>query len=285
MPDAALSSSGDFDAEAAAFYRHVLKTLDDARLPYLVGGAFACTSYTGIERITKDVDLFIAADDYARAAAALLAAGCETELTYPHWLAKVHGEQGHFVDLIFSSGNGVSPVDAGWFVHAGQGELLGLPVRIAPVEETIWSKAFIMERERYDGADIAHLLQATADRLDWPRLVVRFGAHWRVLLAHLLLFGFVYPGERERVPAWVMDELLARLQQEQRQAPRPADARVCRGTLLSREQYLHDVDARGYRDARLAPLGNMAEDELQVWTDAIPSRAQDPPADAGEAAA
>ena len=27
------------------------------------------------------------------------------------------------------------------------------------MEESLWQKAFIMERERYDGADVAHLLR------------------------------------------------------------------------------------------------------------------------------
>ncbi len=58
----------------------------------------------------------------------------------------------------------------------------------------IWSKAFIMERERYDGADIAHLILACGRDLDWRRLLGRFGRRWRVLLSHLVLFGFVYPG-------------------------------------------------------------------------------------------
>lgn len=281
MPVTALSSSGEFDAAAAAFYRHVLETLSTAQVPYLVGGAFACTCYTGIERSTKDVDLFIRAEDYARVAEVLLAAGHETELTYPHWLAKVHASEGGlFVDLIFSSGNGLSPVDDGWFAFAGSAELLGLPVRIAPVEETIWSKAFIMERERYDGADIAHLLHACASRLDWARMLRRFGPHWRVLLAHLVLFGYVYPGSRADVPAWVTTQLLERLRSEQALPPPPD--RLCRGTLLSREQYLFDVEQLGYQDARLAPLGSMASDELQVWTEAIPGR-QDGEAGGGPA--
>jgi hypothetical protein len=28
------------------------------------------------------------------------------------------------------------------------------------VEEMVWQKAFIMERERFDGADVVHLIQA-----------------------------------------------------------------------------------------------------------------------------
>ena len=64
--------------------------------------------------------------------------------------------------------------------------VLDVPVRLIPPEEMIWSKSFVRERERYDGADVAHVLRACADTLDWPRLVRRFDAHWRVLLHHLV---------------------------------------------------------------------------------------------------
>ena len=64
--------------------------------------------------------------------------------------------------------------------------VLDVPVRLIPAEEMIWSKAFVMERERYDGADVAHILRACAETLDWPRLLQRFDGHWRVLLQHLV---------------------------------------------------------------------------------------------------
>ncbi|MDC8448805.1 MAG: hypothetical protein LV473_10645 [Nitrospira sp.] len=47
--------------------------------------------------------------------------------------------------------------------------------------------------ERYDGADIAHLLHVRSEKLDWGWLLWRFDRQWRVLLSHLVLFGFVYP--------------------------------------------------------------------------------------------
>src|SRR6266853_3685632 len=80
------------------------------------------------------------------------------------------------------------------------------------------SKAFVMERERYDGADIAHLLHARAEALDWGRLARRFGRHWRVLLSHLILFGFIYPSERTRIPEPPMRRCLHLLEEEMRQA-------------------------------------------------------------------
>jgi hypothetical protein len=191
-------------------------------------------------------------------------------MTYPHWLAKVYaGEE--FIDLIFNSGNGVTPVDERWFRGNARAEVLGVPVAIVNMEDGLLSKAFIMERERYDGADVAHLIQIQAEHLDWTGLVERFGAHWRVLLAHLALFGYVYPGERHRVPQQVMDELLARLAQESREPP-AIDPHVCAGTLLSRAQYLHDVEQLGYVDGRLTPASTMTEADVARWTEAIPER-------------
>jgi hypothetical protein len=270
-----MSSSGEFHADPASFYRHVLQALRQAEVPFLLGGAFVFTCYTGIERPTKDVDIFIRAGDYDRLRQVLFQAGYETELTFPHWLAKVRSGD-LFLDVIFGSGNGLCEVDDDWFAHAWDAELLGMPVKTAPVEETIWSKAFVMERERYDGADIAHLVQARAEQIDWRRLLERFGEHWRVLLTHLLLFGYIYPAQRSRVPAWVLDSLLERARAEHLAGPVEA-SEVCQGTLLSREQYLVDVQEHGFADPRLAPIGTMSPHEVAKWTAAIPSRGDPPP--------
>jgi predicted nucleotidyltransferase len=256
--------------DTAAFYRRALQALGDAEIPFLVGGAFAHACFTGIRRSTKDLDLFIRRQDLDRVQHVMQAQGWHTELTYPHWLAKVYAGE-DFIDLIFNSGNGVTPVDDRWFEDNAWADVLGVPVRVANMEDGMLSKAFIMERERYDGADIAHLLQANAERIDWPRLVERFGANWRVLLAHLTLFGFIYPGERQRVPQWVMEHLMQKLQAEVAQPP-AQDERVCAGTLISREQYLHDVEQLGYTDGRLTSASTMTESDVATWTAAIPSR-------------
>jgi predicted nucleotidyltransferase len=254
----------------AAFYRRALRVLTDANVQFLVGGAFAHACFTGIRRSTKDLDLFIRREDYERVARLMQAEGWRTDLTYPHWLAKVYAGE-DFIDLIFNSGNGLTPVDERWFHDNARADILGVPVRVANMEEGLLSKAFIMERERYDGADVAHTIQANAERIDWKGLVERFGPHWRVLLAHLTLFGFIYPGERHRVPAWVLDTLMQRLAAETRQPPQE-DRHVCAGTLLSREQYLHDVERLGYVDGRLTPVSTMTPEDVATWTEAIPSR-------------
>jgi hypothetical protein len=256
--------------ETAVFFRRALQALVDAQVPFLVGGAFAHACFTGIRRPTKDLDLFIRRRDYERVAALMRAEGWRAEVSYPHWLAKVYAGE-DFIDLIFNSGNGLTPVDHRWFRNNERAEVLGVPVLLANMEDGLLSKAFIMERERYDGADVAHLLQANAEHLDWAGLLERFGVHWRVLLAHLTLFGYIYPGERHRVPRWVMDKLIAQLAAESH-IPPAEDPHVCAGTLLSREQYLHDVEQLGYTDGRLTPVSSMTPEDVEVWTEAIAAR-------------
>ena len=238
-------------------------------VPFLVGGAYAFHHYTGIKRNTKDLDIFIRRDDFQRLSEALSQAGYQTELTYPHWLGKLFFN-GDFIDIIFSSGNGIAEVDEAWFEYAAKASIFNVEADICPVEEMIWSKAFIMERERYDGADVAHLLRACGDRLDWQRLLDRFDSCWRILLSHFALFGFIYPGDRELIPAWIIGELLGRLREETRTPP--PDHGTCFGTVLSREQYLPDIEQWGYRDGRLVPLGKMTERDAASWTDAIKNK-------------
>jgi hypothetical protein len=210
-------------------------------------------------RESKDLDVFLRRSDATRACDALAATGYRTELAAPHWLGKVYSGR-HFIDLVFGSGNGVCAVDDGWFAHAVPGEALGCPVLFCPVEEMIWSKAFIMERERYDGADVAHLVHACGAALDWQRLLARFGPHWRVLLSHVVLFGFIYPEKGDAVPAWVFDQLVQRLvgERPRRRRGKP----LCRGTLLSNAQYLVDRRDWGYRDARLQPHGELTVEDV-----------------------
>lgn len=253
----------NLDAETARFYRAAMRALAEADVPFLVGGAYAYAHYTHIKRHTKDLDLFVAANVLEQALDVLDREGFATELTHAHWLAKALLD-GDSIDLIFASGNGVTRVDETWMAHAEETEILDVPVRLCPAEEMLCTKAFVMERERYDGADVAHLLRDRADAMNWNRLLELFGPHWRVLYSHLILFGFIYPSKRHLVPDELMAELARRLEREQ--ARPPLEEPLCRGTLLSRAQYLPDVNEDGYVDARRWPEGTMTGTEIERWT-------------------
>lgn len=265
LMSAIVAEPTELSSETRDFYIRALEALNASSAPYLVGGAYAFERYTGIPRHTKDFDIFVRESDVNAVLAVLLQNGFKTDLAFPHWLAKVYNGE-DYIDVIFSAGNGVAMVDDLWFEYAPDGKIFDVPVKLSPVEEMIWSKAFIMERERYDGADIAHLLKARAEQLNWPRLLARFGPHWRVLLAHLILFGFVYPSERTRIPHRVIEELVRSIEPELTTNDR---RHLCQGTLISREQYLIDVGAWGYQDARQLPRGNMTSEDIARWTAAI----------------
>jgi hypothetical protein len=256
----------ELDHQSREFYRSAMKLMKNGGLPFLVGGAYAFARYTGIERHTKDFDVFIRREDFQLAREIFEGAGYEVELSFPHWLGKAfRGDD--FIDLIYSAGNGVAQVDDLWFQHAVRGRIFGIDVDLIPAEEMIWSKGLIMERERFDGADVAHLILAMGDQMDWRRLINRYGEYWRVLFAHVILFGFAYPSDRSKVPAWVVQELSTRLAIET--ALPDAREKICYGTLLSRQQYLVDVTEWGYTDARLRPLGKMTAKEVAHWTAGI----------------
>ncbi|ACL63519.1 conserved hypothetical protein [Anaeromyxobacter dehalogenans 2CP-1] len=235
-------SQGELDARATA-----LRALAGSGVPFLVAGAYAFFEYTGIFRDTKDLDLFLREKDLEAAFRVLEEAGFRTELTDAGWIGKAwQGEW--FVDLIFSSGNGVAVVDDLWFTHARPGRVMDVEVLLAPPEEIIWSKSFVLERERYDGADVNHLLHVCGPGMDWDRLLQRFDRYWEVLFSHLLLFQFAYPGARSTVPDWVTEELVGRTLENLRSGDHPVA--MCRGSLMSRVQYQHDVDRLGLHDGR-----------------------------------
>jgi hypothetical protein len=233
---------GEIHARAQA-----ITVLKEAGVPFVVGGAYAYAAYTGIYRDTKDLDLFPRKRDALRALEVLAQDGWRTERTDEVWLYKAFkGEW--FVDLIFSSGNGVAVVDDDWFRYAREGEVFGHTVQLAPPEEMIWSKAYVLERERFDGADVNHIIKCMGERMDWDRLLRRFDRHWEVLLSHVCMFRFAYPTERNVVPRWLMVELLSRSLETVREGNR--GPRICRGNLMSRVNYGVDINEWGYLDGR-----------------------------------
>lgn len=255
------------DVAAQSFYRSAIDVLRAGGVDFLVGGAYAMRVHAAVERDTKDLDLFVRPSDADRVMEAFRTAGFCAGYAFSHWLLKVHG-QGYFIDVIFRAGNGLCDVDDEWFAFAEEAEIMGSNLRVCPAEEMLWQKAFIMERERFDGADVQHLLRACGNRLEWDRVIRRFGEDWPVLLSHLVLFNYVYPSERARAPRLVIERLTVQFLQTESTAKH-----ICRGTLLSRLQYLDDIEKWGYEDARTDSRIRMSEAERQQWTQAAKDEA------------
>jgi hypothetical protein len=233
----------DFPPEQRALFCDVLRQMNHAHVPYVVSGAFALQQHTGIWRNTKDLDLFLPADVVPYALEHLKQQSFETEIRDPVWLAKAHRD-GYFVDLITGMSNAIITVDQSWIDRGSPAEVLGVPTRVLAAEELIASKLFVNFRERFDGADVVHIIFGSSGKLDWQRLLDLVGEHWEILLWELVLFHYVYPA-KAYVPREVWDDLLLRLRKELEHPNRSA---AFRGSLLDEKMFAIDVDEWGMQN-------------------------------------
>jgi len=224
--------------EQRELFRDVLTALERSGIPYAVSGAFALRQHTGICRFTKDLDLFTTAENSPAALSCLRQAGFECEICDPVWLAKAWRD-GFFVDVITGMSNGLIEVEDLWIERSRPAVVYGVETRVLAPEELVASKLFVARIERFDGADIAHVIYGTYGHFDWNREMELVGEHWEMLLWALVLFRYVYPAQSHYVPATVWRELLNRFER----ATAQADPRAkFRGSLVDDNMFAIDVN-------------------------------------------
>src|ERR1051326_3545671 len=233
-----------FCQQQEALFREVIQLLEFRRVPFVISGAFALHEHTGIWRDTKDLDLFLPTAEVQRALKVLEEAGFETEILDPVWLAKAR-RNGFFVDMITGMSNGVIRVDYSWIRRASRSQVFGLSVRVLAPEELIASKVFVTRRERFDGADICHVIYGTRGKFDWQRLMNLMGEHWQMLLWCLVLYQYVYPAHTDYVPQQIWEELLHRFKVELKH---PNKAIEFRGSVIDEKMFAIDVMEWGKRN-------------------------------------
>lgn len=228
-----------------SFYAGSLKILNQTRIPFAIGGTYAVNVYVGMERPTKDLDIFCKAGDYPKILKKFSDLGYKTQITDERWLVKIINHQS-FLDIIYSSANGVAPVTDEWLRESQAAKLFGMQVKLLHPTELIWSKVFVQERNKYDGNDVAHLILTRYKDINWRKLLSYMDQYWEVLLAHVLNFRFIYPSQRELLPKWLLNELLSRLK-NQINLP-TSKMKVCRGRLYSSNDFAIDVQKWGFED-------------------------------------
>jgi Nucleotidyl transferase of unknown function (DUF2204) len=251
-----------FAPEQEELFREVLRLLNQSGVPFVVSGAFALREHTGICRDTKDLDVFLPAERVGEAMRFLQQHGFECEVTDPVWLAKAHRGD-FFVDLITGMSTGTIAVDQSWIDRGSPSEQFGVPVKVLGPEELIASKLFVTRRERFDGADIVHVIYGTHGKLNWDRLYQLVGKHWHVLFWMLVLYQYVYPAHTDYVPRRVWDDLQNRFRQE---IEHPDPKAEFRGSLIDPRMFAIDVNEWGmadlnqrYRDAREPKLPQICD--------------------------
>jgi hypothetical protein len=122
----------------------------------------------------------------------------------------------------------------------------------------IVSKCFVAARDRFDGGDVAWLLRALQEQLDWPRIEWLMREHWQILYWQLIHFLYVFPGEGRALPPDLMRRLGRRVERELEGGS--DDPRVCRGPMLDPKLYRLELERRGSEDPR--PRRELVEPRL-----------------------
>ena len=235
--------------EEARLFREWLEVLRRVDVPYALGGAYAQYAFTGVWRDSKDVDIFVRPQDVRTLLDAFSEAGFDTELRDPHWLAKVHSAP-HLLDILFAVRHMTRlRISDEWLRTSVAARFLGVSSRILGPEEIIATKVYIANRDRFDGADILHLVRGLQGEVDWRRLIDLLEGDEEIVLWHLVLFALTYPMHREWLPRELMRRAFERLQS----APSLLEDRAFRGTVLDPVSFRVDVSEWGYRDGGAAP--------------------------------
>ena len=184
-----------------------LRTLDDVNAamaasgrPYCFMGGLASTIY-GRDRLTHDLDLFVAPTDADAALEVLAAQGFDVERSDPGWIFKA-AKRGLMVDLIFQASDGTT-LDAELAPRIRVEEYAGRRLPLIPPEDLLLTKisAFREDtaRQWFDCLGIVEHAE-----LDWAYLLRRALPKPHRITA-LLVWA---QGNRDCVPRDVLERLM-----------------------------------------------------------------------------
>jgi hypothetical protein len=177
---------------------------------FAFGGAFATAVYTGELRNTKDFDFYVLPEQRETMRLAIARAGLEDyfdRMAYDRsWIYR--GSAGDIiVDAIWAMANLRASVDERWLTHGPEVQLRGERLRAIPIEELIWSKLYVLQRERSDWGDVLNLIGTRADAIDWEHLLNRLGEDAPLLGGALSVFGWLAPARAHDIPLQVWQRL------------------------------------------------------------------------------
>jgi hypothetical protein len=184
-------------------YRRVVREARALGVRFAFGGAFATASYTGQLRNTKDFDLYILPADLDAMKRAMSLAGLQDHyerLPYDRsWIYR--SSRGEIiVDAIWAMANHRTAVEEHWVTEGPEVTIRGELLRAIPIEELIWSKLYVFQRERCDWGDVFNLLDAQAGAVRWKHLMDRMGEDIPLLTGALAVFSWLAPDTASSIP-------------------------------------------------------------------------------------
>ncbi len=191
-------------------YRDGLKALVDRGLRFAVGGGYAFSAYALRWRNTKDMDIYVLPDDREAVIDALGAAGFDdyaSQSPYDRSWSFRGFRDGTILDVLWAMCNRLTPVKEAWLTSGPELDVRGMRLRLLPVEELIWVKLYVFQRDRCDWPDLLNLLYAQGPVLNWRHLLEQVGEDRRLLGAALALLGWICPARSQELPEWVWEQV------------------------------------------------------------------------------
>lgn len=195
--------------------RQAIHLARDAGLPFAVGGGIAFSAYSRRMRNTKDLDVFVLPRDRDAWVKALTDAGFQDyypQLAYDRsWIYRGYRE-GVILDVIWTMPNHRMVVDEQWLTRGREVVVHGERLRTLPLEALLWSKLYVLQRDRTDWPDILNMLDEQVERVDWDRLLARVDGDAALLGGVLSVFRWLCPERAAAIPGrvWEPCGLLAR---------------------------------------------------------------------------
>jgi hypothetical protein len=216
-------------------YYRVISKAQEQGIDFALGGGLAFSEYAKRLRNTKDLDLFLCPEDSDRMIQIVREAGFEDyydQQPYErHWIFRGYRD-GVIIDVIWMMANHHTDVDRGWLKRGKLINVRGTEMRLIPVEELVWAKLFVMQRERCDWPDLLNVLAAEAKWVDWERLLDRLGDEKFLLGGLMNVFRWMCPRVAAELPEWIWEPMGL----TNARAPEPCDNRRV-GWLDSRDWF------------------------------------------------
>lgn len=191
-------------------YKIVLNTAIEAGLPFVLGGGLAVGVYSGRLRNTKDLDVYILPDHREAFIEVMTACGLVDyfdKLPYDRdWIYRGNRDN-VIVDAIWAMANKRAQVDRSWLYSGPVIKMFGQEFRVIAPEELIWSKLYVLQRDRCDWPDILNLIHATGPHLDWDHLLGRVEEDQPLLKGLLSVFSWISPERAQEIPPHVWNTL------------------------------------------------------------------------------
>ena len=187
----------------------LIRAAREENIGFAMGGGLTFSAYSGNRRNTKDMDFFVLPRDHQRLLSIMADLGFEEyrEVPYdPTWSYRGH-RNGFIVDLLWRMLNNRTIVDEEWVTRGWEVSINGVSFQLISPEELLWSKLYILRRERCDWPDILGLLHAQAGVMDWNHLLARLGADAPVLGSVMALFRWLCPAQAVLLPPAVWERV------------------------------------------------------------------------------